>query len=356
MMKKIYKYRPLSDFLFKELFYQEIYFASYNELNDPLDLFLRTDFSTSDIEAVEYLIYFIIKTQVYNFSENTDIPIVNKQWISLYNNDKEKKDIIKNVKENLDLFLKKEKNVWCDDIINIFESILPENLVFDSNIFKEEIDRLTNKFLRSSYVSCFSETHNNFLMWSHYATKHSGVCLEFNLNNNSLFPYERIENRKMDVEKYKNRISEWDMKSHIYWNKLDKVFYQRDQPFINFYAFAPVFENEYDCDLLELSKSWTHKYAYELQSLFSCKTKSWEYENEWRAIEINFEKEKLPEERIRHYPIEALSAIYFGINTPQEVKNRIYKMMYKKKNEIDFFEAELNGTNVINFKYWEYEE
>jgi len=355
-MKKIYKYRPLSDFLFKELLYQEIYFASYNELNDPLDLFLRIDFSTHDIEAIEYLIYFMMKTQVYKFYENADIPIVNKHWISLYNNDKEKKDIIKSVKEKLDLFLKKEKNIWCDDIINIFEGILPENLVFDPNIFKEEIDRLTKKFLKSSYVSCFSETHNNFLMWSHYATKHSGICLEFNLNNDGLFPYERIHNRKMDVEKYKNRISEWDMKSHIYWDKLDKVFYQNDQPYINFYAFAPVFENEYDCDLLGLSKSWTHKYAYELQSLFSCKTKSWEYENEWRAIEINFEKEKRPEERIRHYPIEALSAIYFGINTPEETKNRIYKMLYNKSHEIDFFEAELNGTNVIDFRYWEYKE
>jgi hypothetical protein len=34
MIAKIYKYRPLSDFLFKELFYNEIYFASYPELND----------------------------------------------------------------------------------------------------------------------------------------------------------------------------------------------------------------------------------------------------------------------------------------------------------------------------------
>jgi len=123
-MKKIYKYRPLSYFLFKELFYQELYFASYNELNDPLDLFLRIDFSTNDIEAIEYLIYFMVKTQIYKFSENIDIPIVNKQWISLNNNDKEIKEIIKSVKEKLDLFVKKEKNVWCDDIINIFRSIL----------------------------------------------------------------------------------------------------------------------------------------------------------------------------------------------------------------------------------------
>ncbi|GEN68700.1 DUF2971 domain-containing protein [Chryseobacterium rhizosphaerae] len=226
--------------------------------------------------------------------------------------------------------------------------------MFNSTNFKAEIDRLTKKFLKSSYVSCFSETNNNFLMWSHYSTKHMGICLEFSLDNPMSFPYEFIGNRKIDREKYKNRLSEGEIKSYIYWEKLDKVSYQEEQPYINFYNFAPVFENEYDCDLLGLSKSWTHKYAFELKSLFSCKTRNWEYENEWRAIEINFEKQQQPEERIRHYPIETLTAIYFGINTPENVKNRIYKIFESKQTKIAFYDAKLNGTNSLDFDYWNY--
>ncbi|WP_343685772.1 DUF2971 domain-containing protein [Chryseobacterium gleum] len=356
MIDKIYKYRPLSDFLFKELLYQEIYFASYDELNDPLDLFLRIDFSTEDIEAIEYLIYFVMKTQIYKCFEINDIPILNKQWLAVYNNKEERKKIINIVFDRLSLLVKTQSNIWCNDIINILEDILSKDLTFDSNSFKMEIDRLSKKFLKSSYVSCFSETNNNFLMWSHYSARHTGICLEFTLLNPMSFPYEVIHKKSMDREKYKNRISEREVKSHIYWDKLDKVSYQEEQPYINFYSFAPVFENEHDCDLLGLSKSWTHKYAFELQSLFSCKTRSWEYENEWRAIEVNFEKQRQPEERIKHYPIEALTAIYFGINTPQNVKNRIYKIFESKHAKITFYNAKLNGTNSIDFDYWNYEE
>ncbi|WP_332911787.1 hypothetical protein [Algoriphagus boritolerans] len=61
-MKILYKYRPLSEFLFKELYYQELYFASYFELNDPLDLSARIEFSCEKSEQVEYLIYFLFKS------------------------------------------------------------------------------------------------------------------------------------------------------------------------------------------------------------------------------------------------------------------------------------------------------
>ena len=110
-------------------------------------------------------------------------------------------------------------------------------------------------------------------MWSHYASKHSGICLEFNLENGWTFPYEIKRSREQDKEKFKKIISEWDTKSSIYWDRIRKVNYEEEQPFINFYNFAVVFENESDCDLIGLSKSWTHKYAQELEWVFSTKQK-----------------------------------------------------------------------------------
>lgn len=63
-MIKLYKYRPLTDFLFKELYYCELYFASYYELNDPLDLSTRIDFRPINEQQIEYLIYFLVKTSI----------------------------------------------------------------------------------------------------------------------------------------------------------------------------------------------------------------------------------------------------------------------------------------------------
>lgn len=357
-MNKLFKYRPLSEFLFKELYYQELYFASYIELNDPLDLSARIEFSTDDLNAIEHLIRFIFSLQ-FRFRE-TDTEKKNIPMLLKFIKDRNAIEILRD-EINKRVLVKTQNNepIWTSDIVKIIVDSVKStttNIFFDSEKFIGEIQRLTDKFLKNSYVTCFSEKNDNFLMWSHYSSKHSGICLEFTLENKDMFPYEDFGSRKHDSEKYKERMSEWKTNSYVFWDNIRKVNYKSEQPFINFFNFAAVFENEYDCDLIGLTKSWTHKYAHELELVFSTKTNQWKYENEWRAIEINFDKFKEPEERIRHYPIEALSAIYFGINTPENIRNRIYKILNNKSDNIKFYESKFNGTSEIEFEIWNYIE
>lgn len=357
-MKKLYKYRPLTEFLFKELYYQELYFASYNELNDPLDLSARIEFTSDNQKSISYLLWFIFKTQfdideLHKSNENIS-KLVN------FNKDKRLQDLLANeIFNNEKLVLKTKSQIWTSDIIEIITKSIKcadIDIVFDSDKFKSELERLANKFFRNSYVTCLSETNDNFLMWSHYASKHAGICLEFSLENGGLFPYEMNHRRILDKEKYKEMKSEWESKSSVFWDRIRKVIYQDEQPFINFYNFSAVFENEYDCDLIGLSKPWTYLYASELERLFSCKTKGWAYENEWRAISVNFDSPKEPEERIRHYPIECLSSVYFGVNTPETIRNRVYKILHRKNPDIVFFESRLNGSDSLEFSNWEFNE
>ena len=355
-MNKIYKYRPLNDFLFKELYYQELYFASYLELNDPLDLSARMDFSTNDSKAIAGFLHFLLTSQ-FCFRHEAINKESNTKWLKFIK-DKESKDLLKN-----EIFKriedKKGQNLWTFEISSIIKESIKSaqlDLTFDKDKFEKEIQRLTDKFLRNSFVSCFSETNSDFLMWSHYSSKHSGICLEFTLENAGMFPFEMKGKRGFDKEKYLKGISEWESKSFVFWDRIKKVEYVSEQPYINFFDFSPVWGNEHDCDLIGLSKSWTHRYAHELEQVFSKKTSGWEYENEWRLVEINFDTQKEPEDRIRHYPIEALTAIYFGVNTPNQTRNRIYKMLRNKSNTIDFFESKLNGTNNIEFYEWEFFE
>lgn len=105
-----------------------------------------------------------------------------------------------------------------------------------------------------------------------------------------------------------------------------------------------------------LSKSKWHGFRFELESVFSIKTTQWNYEKEWRAIHINFEKLHSPEERIRHYPIECLSGIYFGIRTPEEVKKRIYRIMDDKNVGVNYYDTYLTDGRDLEFKEWEYYE
>ena len=64
-----------------------------------------------------------------------------------------------------------------------------DNLAFKYNIDVNEIENHINtvgynifKISDFRFITCFSKSWNNILMWSHYAQEHSGVCMEFDFN------------------------------------------------------------------------------------------------------------------------------------------------------------------------------
>ncbi len=352
MINKIYKYRPLSDFLFKELLYSEIYFASYYELNDPLDLTIKLNFKTSDLEQLDYLIYYLIRVSVFSNLNN----VVKSDLSNLLAYAKHKGKRIEVCKTILNK-MPNENYVPYESIEEIIISVVKElNICVSFIEFSKELVKLNKIFFENSYTTCFSETFSDFLMWSHYASKHSGICLEFTLNDNGNFPYYYRGTRNKDTEKYLKKYSEWSENSRIYWDEIKKVEYKKELPTISFYDFAPVFENQNDCDLLGLSKSKWHVFANELEKIFYVKTDSWDYEKEWRAIEINFGKFKYPEERISYYPKESLTSIFFGLRTPNEVRKRIHQILSPRNNELNFFEAKISNKRKLAFIGWKFDE
>ena len=357
-MTKLYKYRPLSDFLFKELYYHELYFSSYFELNDPLDLSARIDFTPKKSKQIDSIFWFLFKTTLKireRDGEPTEkININNKQLILFHRNEDLKNTYKTKIFDKLTQLSKRKDFISFEDLETIlFLSFKDLPFEYDFSGFRNEIERLTRKFLENSYTTCFSENNNDFLMWSHYASKHSGICLEFTLEKDGLFPYIYTASRKPNREEYLKGLSDWKIDETIFWESIKKVNYQIKQPHINFFDFTPVFCNEYNCDLIGLSKSWTHKFAYELEIAFSTKTLSWKYEKEWRAIEVNFGEKKEPEERIHHYPIECLTAIYFGVRTPDTVKKRIFKLFnHQDSQSINYFDCITTSGRKLKFVEW----
>lgn len=69
------------------------------------------------------------------------------------------------------------------------DAILKNNNIFDISYFYS--------------MSCFSETKENILMWSHYARNHSGVCLEFRFEDELLKNIKPITyvDKKYNLEK-----------------------------------------------------------------------------------------------------------------------------------------------------------
>lgn len=93
-------------------------------------------------------------------------------------------------------------------------------------------------------VFCLSERNDSVLMWGHYADSHQGVCIEFDINAVGLTPSALTP-------------------LHL----LFKVKYQSERPVIR-HLFGP-------------------GAGEEVMDAFRTKAAFWEYEQEWRAIEMH---------------------------------------------------------------------
>ena len=144
---------------------------------------------------------------------------------------------------------------------------------------------LSELMRRQCLCTCFSENYNIDLMWSHYADKHSGICIGFK------------------TTAFRNA------------EKFVKIAYRRKRITIK-------------CDSNQLHGS--HESAY-------TKGKQWKYEKEWRIVKafeqsaFNFSEEQLFQFNIKRendsfflpFTDSAIQEIYFGIKSPSSIIEEI---------------------------------
>jgi len=101
-----------------------------------------------------------------------------------------------------------------------------------------------NDPLEKFKICSMTTNPNNYVMWSHYASNHTGVCLEIEIEKNFL------TNQKI---------------------KLEKVIYSKQLPIINDFVYPDDFINE--------NYSWT-----DIKKMLFYKLNTWSYEDEWRLV------------------------------------------------------------------------
>jgi hypothetical protein len=204
-------------------------------------------------------------------------------------------------------------------------------------------------FLNNSHVASFAEEGNSFLMWSHYADSHQGICMEFELSiqcdTECHFPMEILA--RPDTDSYEGP-HELNIKGWRYHEAASKVAYVDKIDTVSFYDFLPAFANEGDVDLHCFSKSRWHPYADRLRAKFLQKLKRWESEKEWRIVHVTFKRSDLPEDRIYRYSISALKGIVFGYRTTEDVKRRIRNIVRRKSDNVTFYDATMRDDGAIS--------
>jgi hypothetical protein len=163
----------------------------------------------------------------------------------------------------------------------------------------QALQEITENFLKNRGVTCFSESNDNLLMWSHYGGKYKGFCLEFSTQHSS-------------------------------FGKIWQVNYEKVLPRI------------------ELEPLLTSHSLDFIQTLFCTKSEAWSYEREWRAIHN--------EAGTRYgYPAECLTGVYFGPDIDQQSLEIICLILGGQNGSVKFFRGARSLTEFkVNFEAFTY--
>lgn len=238
----IYKYASI-DVLKIILKEQTLKFSCPTEFNDPFDC---------DVDLV-----------AFNFKGNVNTKVVQEI------------EILKRIFKNNNQFVSNENNksFW-------------ENVYRGAQIEK----------INSSRICCFSLQNDIVLMWSHYAEKHYGVCLEF---DNSL------------KQRFKNLTDEDISEGHVAYEAYNKINYVAEDR------------------------------LYAIFKLFLNKSESWSHEKEYRMILINNKPE------IQKFIPKFLNAIYFGIKVPNEqIKYLINEFNSNEFEHLKFYKGYKDNLSI----------
>ncbi|WP_353423351.1 DUF2971 domain-containing protein [Christensenella massiliensis] len=162
-----------------------------------------------------------------------------------------------------------------------------------SEAIKKMRDTINNTF----YVACFSTSFDNALMWAHYANKHKGFCVEYDL-----------ERAKIDDDLLIN---------------LFPVIYTKKR------AMVPDSLFNYS-DMENIKVSTDNITTVDLILSLLQKSDIWQYEDEWRLI-LYDEIKKLKDSK---FSVDCISKIVLGCNIEPYYENQLVELCQEKKLQL----------------------
>lgn len=168
-----------------------------------------------------------------------------------------------------------------------------------SRVLEKVVVDQKESFLKTNGICCFTERNNDLLMWSHYGGRCKGWCLEF----------------RTDQEPF---------------NKLRKVKYVDSMP------------------VIRAGHLIDDRGLEQILDLFCTKSKSWEYEQEWRAIHRNAGT-------LFSYKSEALKAIYFGPDIERQALEIVCLILAGQNPDVELWKGTRSASRFeVEFEKFTY--
>lgn len=163
-------------------------------------------------------------------------------------------------------------------------------------------------FARKVRICCFCEQVESLAAWEQFANFHQGVALRFSANAD--------------------------------WGTLRPIMYQTDRPQITTLReqLGAVLHNRQDTVASRFSEHYFIKSAHRKQ------------ENEWRAYKTATRDVPVSDTNSDSwfddysFPKESLTAVYFGISTTPEVKQRVADLIKERYPHVKLFQAQVSKT------------
>lgn len=347
-MTSLYRFRPLNTHTIDELKKSYLYFSTIDKLNDPMECFYR--------------LFFNGEADLYSNLFKHFLAVMRLVSIDSMLNGKEsfRKDIVKNVFEfnkeifkGLDFDSRKER---IRDIIDslknreVWENEIKENLkeVYRRFYPQDSSERVEFRVMEyftqfrqfavsELLVCCFSKfeptnernciylSNNEILMWAHYASGHSGICLEFSKIIAQDREFENdIEPKKIDyIEREKYDATNIPFSLGLVLSHIEHKYQFLSRPI--------VIEGLKDI------------YNQKCESIYHKKLDLWKYEQEYR---ISIPKEKLKNQKLE-YKIECLKSITFGKRTPFDKQKQIINLVKNKQPNIAFYKVDIDENGIF---------
>jgi hypothetical protein len=196
------------------------------------------------------------------------------------------------------------------EIASQVKSVFSSAMKFEGIYKPFMTETILNSINMSFGILCFTEKHDNLLMWSHYANSHKGFVLEF-FSEHDFFDQRKTENQ---------------LAGH-----LKKVRYTTKRPEFIFY-------ND-DSSQKQSMENW-------IQNFIWVKSAHWEYEQEWRILTILNKSEKTIESRgapihLFSFPQDAIKNIFLGCKMNDGKMLEFISLIKRQKslNHINIFQA-----------------
>lgn len=325
----LYRYRSPGILSQKGLIYDEWYFASQEELNDPIDMQSKFEFEANSKDKWHRLL-----SRLWENDPNSSIAADYFSSISPISYEK--------IIDNFSLHSR-----------FIIERILIKDN-FTLEYFKTSNRRINDlkSFLllyepTAGYSVSLSTVNNDMLMWSHYGASHSGFCLIYRPVNGYL--------HQCPI-RYKNSLLVTQGHSCIIGKKfkVEKITYNNKLESIDAFTLFPTYHTGYSFNSEEERLNYHDKIHTQLLTKNEC----WHYEDEnrlllpqpnrWVSGEITYSSFQ----RLFHYDFNQVVGIIFGARMKESEKITIKEILNNKlEKRTENFSSKSKQKYIFDFLY-----